>query len=143
MKRIADAEPRDLDTWNIGITAGDRRLLATQLPLTILYSWTKCACITGFPYFVRLYHLQTLVMSVRAHEVHLLLAVSLLDGKGKTKTLPRVNLPSSYVTVLMAFVIGLMAETLICTLGARAMCASTSTGYESCCIWSWLVSVMQ
>lgn len=30
MKRIADAEPRDLDTWNIGITAGDRRLLATH-----------------------------------------------------------------------------------------------------------------
>ena len=50
MKRIADAEPRDLDTWNIGITAGDCRLLATQLPLTVLYSWTKCACITDFPY---------------------------------------------------------------------------------------------
>ncbi len=43
MKRIADAEPRDLDTWNIGITAGDRRLLATQLPLTVLYGWTKHA----------------------------------------------------------------------------------------------------
>lgn len=36
MKRIADAEPRDLDTWNIGITAGDCRLLAPQLlPVSI------------------------------------------------------------------------------------------------------------
>ena len=32
MKRIADAEARDLDTWNIGITAGDSSLLAVHLP---------------------------------------------------------------------------------------------------------------
>lgn len=32
MKRIADAEARDLDTWNIGITAGDTSLLAAHLP---------------------------------------------------------------------------------------------------------------
>ncbi|DBA81590.1 hypothetical protein WJX77_006239 [Trebouxia sp. C0004] len=31
MKRIADAEPRDLDTWNIGITAGAKSLFK-QLP---------------------------------------------------------------------------------------------------------------
>ena len=46
MKRIADAEPRDLDTWSIGISAGDHRELA-------LPSWTApthpvttlCCCV--------------------------------------------------------------------------------------------------
>ena len=33
MKRIADAEPRALDTWSIGISAGDFRVLASGLVL--------------------------------------------------------------------------------------------------------------
>ena len=58
MKRIADAEARDLDTWNIGITAGDSSLLAAHLPPLVslamvsvhrsqyaCYTWLHMLCV--------------------------------------------------------------------------------------------------
>ena len=96
MKRIADAEPRNLDTWNIGITAGDRRLLATQPPLQSCTAGNNVHVSLASLDIAWLYRLQILITFVPAHRVHALLAVNAHNGKGKTKTLLSVNLLRSF-----------------------------------------------